>query len=103
MQALDSVHLLQSSNWFDLYGPFFVLAAVIILAIGWYLREGRNGALEHILVQSEFGSPGVFCGTLAVAEHQPGTYLRLSKKHRCDYSPPIVLSLGNRKWTTGRI
>jgi hypothetical protein len=34
MQGLDSVHLLQSNNWIDLYEPFFVLTAVIILAIG---------------------------------------------------------------------
>lgn len=79
MLSLGSFHLLQSNHWFDVYGPFFVLAAVIILTIWWYLREGRNDALENVLAQSEFSSPVVFCGTLAVAEHQPGTYLRLSK------------------------
>lgn len=57
-----------------------VVAAVIaILAVLWYVREGRNSALEHILAQSEFGSPSAFRGTLSVAEHQPATYLRLSK------------------------
>jgi hypothetical protein len=57
-----------------------VVAAVIaILAVLWYVREGRNSALEHILARSEFGSPGAFRGTLSVAEHQAGTYLRLSK------------------------
>jgi hypothetical protein len=79
IQPSDSLNLLQPNYWFDLYGPFFVLAAVIILAIWWYLREGRNNTLERILVQSEFGSTGLFCETLAVAEHQPRTYLRLSK------------------------
>lgn len=57
-----------------------VVAAVIaILAVLWHVREGRNSTLEDILAQSEFGSPSVFHGTLSVAEHQPQTYLRLSK------------------------
>lgn len=57
-----------------------VVAAVIaFLGVLWNIRERRNGALENILARSEFGSPDTFRGTLAIAEHQPRTYLRLSK------------------------
>ncbi|MFZ3201523.1 MAG: hypothetical protein ACLQMT_12840 [Candidatus Acidiferrales bacterium] len=56
-----------------------VAGVIVLLAILWYVREGRNSALEDILAQSEFGSPDGFQGTLSVAEYQPKTYLRLSE------------------------
>lgn len=79
MLVLGSVHLFQSNDWFKIYGPFAVLAAVIILAILWYLREGRHPTLEQIVAHSDFGSPATFRGTLSVEENRSGTYLRLSK------------------------
>jgi hypothetical protein len=79
MLALDLGQFPQSDHWFDLYGPFVILAAIIILAISWYLREGRHAILEQIVARSDFGSPAAFRGTLAVEENRPGIYLRLSK------------------------
>src|SRR5712692_1245391 len=79
MLASESMQFFRSVGLTEVIGPFVVLAVIIFFAILWYVREGRNGALEHILAQSEFGSPGAFRGTLAIAEHQPGIYLRLSK------------------------
>jgi len=80
MLTLAWVHLFQSDNWFDIYGPFAVLAAIIILAILWYLREGRHPTLEQIVAYSDFGAPTAFRGTLSVEENRSGTYLRLSKR-----------------------
>ncbi len=78
MLALDPIHLLQSGNWLDLYGPFVVLAVIITLAISWYLREGRHDALEQLVAHNDFGTPAAFRGTVDVQENRSGTYLRLS-------------------------
>jgi len=59
--------------------PFLLIAALIFLALFWFLREGRNAALENQLTRTDFGSPLDFHGTLAVEEHKPGSYVRFSK------------------------
>jgi hypothetical protein len=63
----------------EVIGPFVVLALIILFALLWYAREGRSSALESILVESEFGSPAAFLGSLVVEESQPGSSLRLRK------------------------
>ena len=73
MEFLPSVDLT------EVLGPFALIAIIIFFALQWYVREGRNGALENILVESEFGSPAAFRGSLAVEESQPGSSLRLCK------------------------
>jgi hypothetical protein len=78
MFALELIDSFGSNNRFELYGPFAVLAAVIALAILWYLREGRHAALEQIVVHGNFGSPAAFRGTLVVVENRSGNYLRLA-------------------------
>lgn len=59
--------------------PFVVIAILILLVVLWYLREGRNEALEGLLTQTEFGPATAFHGSLAVEEHQPGVFLQLGK------------------------
>jgi len=66
----------------EIIGPLVALALIILLALLRYAREGRNDALESILVQSDFGSPSAFRGSLAVEESQPGSCLRLRKSTR---------------------
>ena len=63
----------------DVIFPFAGLALIIFFALLWYIREGRNPALECQLRQNEFGSPHDFDGTLAVEEHRPGSYIRFCK------------------------
>jgi hypothetical protein len=64
---------------FALYAPFVVIAAVVVLTIMWYVREGRHAALEQIVTSRSFGAAAAFRGTLDVEEDRPGTYLRLGK------------------------
>jgi hypothetical protein len=82
MLALDLGQSPRSDHWFDLYGPFAILAVIIILVILVYLREGRHPILEQIVARSDFGSPAAFQGTLAVEEYRSSIYLRLSKSTR---------------------
>lgn len=71
--------LLTFSGFSDAIAPFLVMVVIMILAILWYLREGRNSALEIRLLRNHLGSPLDFQGTLAVADHRSGSYIRLSK------------------------
>ncbi len=82
MFTLASIALGWSSDWLDRFGPLVVLIAVIFFVVEWYIRGGRNAALERILLQNDFGSPAAFRGTLAVAEPRAGSYLCLSKSTR---------------------
>jgi hypothetical protein len=79
MLASVTMALLWSSDSVDAIEGLVVAAVIAVLAILWYLREGRNSALEQVLVQSEFGSPAAFRGSLAVEEYKPGNSLRLCK------------------------
>jgi hypothetical protein len=63
--------LVWSSDSAEAIGGLVVAAVILVLAVLWYVREGRNSTLEQILVQSEFGSPMNFHGSLAVEEHKP--------------------------------
>ena len=62
--------------------PFVIIVLIIVFAVEWYLREGRNEVLENLLAHSELGPPTTFRGSLEVEEHQPGFFLRLSKSTR---------------------
>lgn len=77
--APESMALFRSVDLTEVIGPFVALAVIIFFAVLWYVREGRNGALENILAQSEFGPPVAFRGSLVIEEHQPGSSLRLCK------------------------
>ncbi len=79
MLASQSIEFFRSGELTEVIGPFVVLAVIIFIALLWYAREGRNGALENILVQSEFGPLVAFRGSLVVEECKPGTSLRLCK------------------------
>jgi hypothetical protein len=63
----------------DVILPFAVLALLIFLAVSWYVRQGRNPALEEMVQRDEFDSPKIFSGTLSVERDEPGHFLRLSK------------------------
>ncbi len=82
MVASESTGFVWSSDMADAIGGLVAIAVIIVVAILWYVREGRDGALETLLVHSEFGPPEAFLGTLAVEEHQPGFSLRLRKSTR---------------------
>lgn len=71
--------LLKLLDLIDPIWPFVVLVIVIFFAVLWYIREGRNSALETQLMRGEFGSPLDFHGTLVIVEHRPGSYVRFSK------------------------
>jgi hypothetical protein len=60
-------------------GPFILLAVIIFTAIWWYVREGRNSALENLVMLTDSGTVESFRGTLAVQEHKPGRFLRLGQ------------------------
>lgn len=79
MFATGAFELLQPERAFELYLPFVIIAAIVILAVGWYMREGRHAALEQIVAHRDFGSPTNFEGTLAVEEYRPQNYLRLNQ------------------------
>lgn len=79
---MSALNLLQPGDWLSLYGPFVGLVVIIILAIAWYVREGRNPALEQIVAHSDFGSPTAFAGTLVVEENRIGEFLRLSRSSK---------------------
>jgi len=70
---------ISSSNLVDVVLPFAIIVVIIFIAVLWFLREGRNEALENLLAHSELGLPTTFRGSLAVEEHQPCSYLRLRK------------------------
>lgn len=78
MQASESIAFI----WFPIpdgvVGPIILLAAIIFIAVLWYVRERRNDTLENLVMQTEFGPPESFRGTLAVEEYQSGRFLRLS-------------------------
>jgi hypothetical protein len=82
MLASISMAFIWSPDWGDGVGGLVAIAVIIVVALLWYVREGRNAALENLLLQSEFGPPEAFLGTLAVAEHQPGLSIRLCKSTR---------------------
>lgn len=71
--------LLTLSNLSEIIFPFVLIAAIVLLAVLWYIREGRNPSLEMQLIRREFGSPLDFSGTLAVEEYRPGSYIRFCK------------------------
>jgi hypothetical protein len=79
MLASQSMEFFRSGDLIEVIGPFVVLAVIIFFALLWYARQGRNSALEILVMQAEFGPPESFRGTLTVQEHKPGHYLRLSK------------------------
>jgi hypothetical protein len=70
-------------NWFsplvDVVVPFGVIALLILLLVLWFVREGRNGVLEQMVVKNDFGPPENFRGNMAVVEYRPEQFLRLSK------------------------
>jgi hypothetical protein len=65
-------------NLIDVLGPFVILVVMIAAVAGIYLRQGRNRALERLILQREGGSIAAFRGTLAVEESRPG-FPRLCK------------------------
>lgn len=79
MALCMTMRFMESSEYGDAVGGLVVAAVMAILLVAIYLRQGRNRTLEHILAESEFGSPVAFKGTLAVEEYKPGTSLRLCK------------------------
>ncbi len=75
----------------------FAVAVIVILAVLWHRREGRNGALEDMVARSEYGALDKFHGTLSMAEHQPGIYLRLWK-----YTPANRRVQFYYRWIVGK-
>jgi hypothetical protein len=75
MVTVGSLYLLMP-GWFDLYGPFVVIAVMIVLVIIVFVRQGRNAVLEEIVANNDLGPAEAFRGTLAVEENRTG-YLRL--------------------------
>src|ERR1700761_2857966 len=70
MLPLSVVVLLEPGDgWFDIYGPFVGLVAIVVFVIVWLLREGRHPALEQIVARRGFASPSAYQGTLVVEEH----------------------------------
>jgi hypothetical protein len=61
----------------DVVGPFVILVVLIVIVFLVYVRGGRNAALENLIAMTEFRSPKIFCGTLAVENYKPGKSLRL--------------------------
>lgn len=57
-----------------------ILAVMVALIVLWIVREGRNGVLERILVEKDFGNPEGFRGSLVVEEYRRGNYLRISAR-----------------------
>jgi hypothetical protein len=56
-----------------------IVAAIMIVLVGLILlRQGRSKVLEQMLVETGFGPPEKFSGSLIVEDHRPGTYLRLA-------------------------
>ena len=75
-------------NLIDVLGPFVILVVMIAAVAGIYLRQGRNRALERLILQREGGSIAAFRGTLAVEESA---------------KPAISISLVGREWPTSGI
>jgi hypothetical protein len=82
MLAAGSLYLLMPGGWFDLYGPFMVIAVMIALLIAVFVRQGRHRVLEEIVGNDDLGPPEAFRGTLVVEENRPGSYLRLRNSTR---------------------
>jgi hypothetical protein len=82
MLAAGPLYLLMPDAWFDLYGPFVVIAVMIVLLIAIFVRQGRHAVLEEIVANDDLGPPEAFRGTLVVEENRPGGYLRLRNSTR---------------------
>jgi len=82
MLAAGSLYLLMPGGWFDLYGPFVVIAVMIVLLIAIFVRQRRHAVLEEIVANDNLGPPEAFRGTLVVEENRPGSYLRLRNSTR---------------------
>jgi hypothetical protein len=63
----------------ELIFPFVIIAFIITVTIGIYLRGGRNQVLEALVERGQVGSLLIFRGTLVVAEHRPRFFLKLRK------------------------
>jgi hypothetical protein len=79
MQAFDSAAAGWFSPWADVLLPFSAIALLIVLAVLWYVREGRKEAHEQIVAKNDFGRPEEFRGSMLVQEYRPSEYLRLAK------------------------
>jgi hypothetical protein len=59
--------------------PLAVVAIFLSIAIPAYGRQGRNAVLEGMIGSGEVAPLVVYRGTLVVADHKPGYFLRLVK------------------------
>jgi hypothetical protein len=82
MFITGAANLIPLDEWISLLAPFAGMAVIIGLVIVWFVREGRNAALEQIVADRDFGDPSKFNGSLAVEEARRGDYLRLSMSTR---------------------
>jgi hypothetical protein len=54
-----------ASDYLDAVGGLVVAGMIAALLVVVFLRQGRNAALEQIVLQREFRTPTGFMGTLA--------------------------------------
>lgn len=66
-------------NFIEPFGPFLLIALLLIGLIVIYRRQGRNQVLEEMIQHGEIGSITDFRGTLTVQENRRGLFLSLTK------------------------
>jgi hypothetical protein len=97
-----SMALIWSSDFVDALAGLAVAAAILLIAVLSYVRGRRNSVLEQILVQSAFGSPEAFHGSLEVEKHVPGTFLRLRNSsaaaRRLQFKYRWLVGSGRQAW-----